>query len=345
MGGLCRELDGARPMKLASLKHERDGALILVSRDLTRALRVSHIAPTLQQALDHWREVAPSLAKLSDALNADDARDTFPFDPSDCAAPLPRAYQWADGSAYLVHMERVRKARGGEMPESFRIEPLIYQGGSCNFLGPMDPIPVADESWGIDFESEIAAVTDDVPMGCSIEEACGHIKLLMLVNDVSLRNLIPQELAKGFGFFQSKSWTAFSPVAASPDEAGAAWNGGSIDLPLITALNGSRFGSPNAREGLAFDFPQLIAHAARTRPLCAGTIVGSGTVANPDLAAGFSCIAERRAVETVSEGAPRTPFLSFGDRVRIEMLDPHGSSLFGAIDQRVERYMVPDSSK
>jgi fumarylacetoacetate (FAA) hydrolase len=324
-------------MKLASLKEGRDGKLVMVSRDLARAIAVPDIAPTLQAALDDWAAVAPRLAVRAEALESGVA-DTFPFDPAACAAPLPRAYQWADGSAYVVHVELVRKARGAELPSSFWTDPLIYQGGSANFLGPCEPIPVADEAWGIDFESEVAIVTDDVPMGIASGDAGGHIKLLMLVNDVSLRNLIPAELAKGFGFFQSKTWTAFSPVAVTPDELGDAWNGGSIDLRLVTRLNGAVFGQPNARTGMVFDFQRLIAHAARTRPLTAGTIIGSGTVANEDRVVGSSCIAERRAIETIETGEPKTPFLKFGDRVSIEMRDSSERSIFGAIDQTVVRY-------
>jgi fumarylacetoacetate (FAA) hydrolase len=326
-------------MKLASLKQGRDGKLILVARDLARGVAVSDIAPTLQAALDSWAETAPRLQQRAAALESCEAAGSFPFDPALCAAPLPRAYQWADASAYVVHVELVRKARGADMPESFWTDPLIYQGGSDNFLGAADPIALADPSWGIDFEAEIAIVTGDVPMGVSAEVARNHIKLVMLANDVSLRNLIPAELAKGFGFFQGKPSTSFSPVAVTPDELGSAWNGGSIDLPLITTLNGSLFGRPNAREGMVFDFPQLIAHAAKTRPLGAGTIIGSGTVANKDRSVGSSCIAERRAIETIEHGAPRTPYLDFGDRVRIEMLDAQGRSIFGAIDQTVERYL------
>ncbi len=325
-------------MKLASLKHGRDGKLLVVSRDLSRAVAVADIAPTLQAALDGWAETAPRLMERSAALDAGRSADAFAFDPVDCAAPLPRAYQWADGSAYVVHVELVRRARGATLPASFWTDPLIYQGGSGNFIGPTEPICVADESWGIDFESEVAVVTDDVPMDVSADAARAHIKLVMLVNDVSLRNLIPGELAKGFGFFQSKAWTAFSPMAVTPDEIGAAWNGGSIDLPLVTTLNGAVFGRPNARHEMAFDFPRLIAHAAKTRPLGAGTIIGSGTVANSDRDVGSSCIAERRAIETIDMGAPQTPFLAFGDRVRIEMLDGRGRSIFGAIDQVVRRY-------
>ena len=325
-------------MKLASLKHGRDGRLVIVSQDLARAVAVSDIAVTLQAALDSWAEISPKLAERSAILNEGRAKDAFAFEPARAAAPLPRAYQWADGSAYLVHVELVRKARGADMPPSFKNDPLIYQGGSDNFLGPADPIRLADESWGIDFESEVAVVTADVPMGASAEKARTHIKLLMLANDVSLRNLIPAELAKGFGFFQSKAWTSFSPVAVTPDEFGPAWDGRSIDLPLVTTLNGVEFGHTNARNGMIFDFPQLIAHAAKTRPLGAGTIIGSGTVANAGRSVGSSCIAERRAIETLETGVPQTPFLEFGDRVRIEMLDASGRSIFGAIEQTVERY-------
>lgn len=321
-------------MKLASLKHGRDGRLVVVSRDLSRYLPVPDIAATLQAALDDWAALAPRLMERAAAVEAGEGT---PFDPAQCAAPLPRAYQWADGSAYVVHVELVRKARGAALPPSFWTDPLIYQGGSANFIGPRDPIRLADEAWGIDFESEVAIVTGDVPMGVAPEDAGQHIKLLMLVNDVSLRNLIPGELAKGFGFFQSKTWTAFSPVAVTPDELGGAWNGGSIDLALRTDLNGRNFGHPNARAGMVFDFPRLIVHAAKTRPLAAGTIIGSGTVANQDQSVGSSCIAERRAIETIDHGAPKTPFMRFGDRVRIEMLDGTGASIFGAIDQLVER--------
>jgi fumarylacetoacetate (FAA) hydrolase len=321
-------------MKLASLKHGRDGRLVVVSRDLSRYLPVPDIASTLQAALDDWEALAPRLLQRAAAVEAGEGAA---FDADQCASPLPRAYQWADCSAYVAHVELVRKARGAELPSSFWTDPLIYQGGSANFIAPRDPIRLADEAWGIDFESEVAVITGDVPMGVTPEQAGVQIKLLMLVNDVSLRNLIPGELAKGFGFFQSKTWTAFSPVAVTPDELGDAWDGGSIDLPLRTDLNGANFGHPNARIGMVFDFPQLIAHAARTRPLAAGTIIGSGTVANDDRSVGSSCIAERRAIETIEAGAPQTPFMKFGDRVRIEMLDKGGVSIFDAIDQPVER--------
>jgi fumarylacetoacetate (FAA) hydrolase len=328
-------------MKLASLKDGRDGRLVLVSHDLMRATTVPEIAPTLQAALDDWAHVEPQLRERALALEAGRVLRPFPFEPARCAAPLPRAYQWADGSAYVVHVRLVRKARGAELPESFWQDPLMYQGGSANFLGPDEPIRIADESWGLDFESEIAVVTDDVPMGVGAEQARAHIKLLMLANDVSLRNLIPAELAKGFGFFQSKIWTAFSPVAVTPDELGESWDGGSIDLPLVTRLNGAIFGHPNARTGMVFDFPRLVQHAAKTRPLVAGTIIGSGTVANEDRSVGSSCIAERRAIETIEHGAPSTPFMKFGDHVRIEMFDHRARSVFGAIDQTVQRYHAP----
>ncbi len=264
-------------------------------------------------------------------------RFPFPFDPAACASPLPRAYQWADGSAYVNHVELVRKARGAEMPESFWTDPLMYQGASDSFLGPRDPIVMADEAWGIDFEAEVAVVTGDVPMGVSADDSGQYIRLIMLVNDVSLRNLIPGELAKGFGFFQAKPSSAFSPVAVTPDELGEAWDGGKLHLPLVSTLNGEVFGRPDAGVDMTFDFPTLIAHAAKTRPLAAGTIVGSGTVSNKDRSAGSSCIAERRMIETIEKGAPETPFLRFGDRVRIEMFDQEGASLFGAIEQEVRR--------
>jgi len=319
-------------MKLASLKHGRDGRLVVVSSDLKRCTAVAHIAHTLQQALDRWQESAPRLIEAYRALNQGGGK---PFDPRACASPLPRAYQWADGSAYVTHVELVRKARGAEMPQSFWTEPLIYQGGSDAFAGPADPILAADEAYGIDFEAEVAAITDDVPMGIAAEQAAGHIKLLMLVNDVSLRNLIPAELAKGFGFFQSKPASSFSPVAVTPDELGESWHGAKVHLPLTVDLNGSRFGAPNAGVDMTFSFAQLIAHAAKTRVVSAGSIVGSGTVSNKDRSAGSCCIAERRMLEQLETGAPQTPFLRFGDRVRIEMFDQEGRSIFGAIDQHV----------
>jgi len=325
-------------VKLASLKRSRDGILVVVSRDLSRYVAVPHIAHTLQTALDNWADAAPRLMRVYDLLNEGPAAGEKPFDPRECAAPLPRAYQWADGSAYVTHVELVRRARGADMPPSFWTDPLMYQGGSDSFLGPCDFVPVADDSWGIDFEGEVAVITDDVRMGTDAAHAEKHIKLLMLVNDVSLRNLIPAELAKGFGFFQSKPASSFSPVAVTPDELDRAWSGGKVHLPLRVSLNAERFGEPNAGEDMTFSFPQLVAHAARTRSLCAGSIIGSGTVSNKDGARGSACIAERRSLETIENGSPKTPFLKFGDRVKMEMLDLDGRSIFGAIDQEVQRY-------
>ena len=329
-------------VKLATLKTGgRDGRLIVVSRDLKRAVAASEVALSLQVVLDDWHGKAPKLAQLSAALNSGRAADAFDFDPNRCASPLPRAYQWADGSAYVNHVELVRKARGAQMPPSFWTDPLMYQGGSDTFLGPCDPILAQSEDWGIDLEGEVAVVTDDVPMGVEPDKAGQHIRLLMLVNDVSLRNLIPNELGKGFGFFQSKPSSAFSPVAVTPDELGEAWNGSKLSLPVIVHINGSQFGEPNAGDDMTFDFPQLIAHAAKTRPLAAGTVVGSGTISNLDRSRGAACIAEKRMLETIDTGKPVTPFLRFGDRVRIEMRDADGNSIFGAIDQEVQRYSPP----
>jgi fumarylacetoacetate (FAA) hydrolase len=325
-------------MKLASLKGGRDGALMVVSRDLSRCVPVPHVAMTLQHALDHWSEAAPRLQQVYDLLNEGKAEGEWAFDPKACASPLPRAYQWADGSAYVTHVELVRKARGAEMPPSFWTDPLMYQGGSDSFIGPCDPILAADEAWGIDFEGEVAVITDDVPMGCTPEAATKHIKLLMLVNDVSLRNLIPAELAKNFGFFQSKPASAFSPVAVTPDELNGAWKDGKAHLPLTVTYNGAAFGHPDAGVDMTFSFSQLIAHAAKTRALVAGSIVGSGTVSNKSGNVGSACLAEKRTLETIETGKPVTPFMKFGDRIRIEMLDRDGKSIFGAIDQRVEKY-------
>jgi len=328
-------------MKLASLKRGgRDGTLVVVSRDLLRCAAVPAVAPTLQRALEDWPLAAPALGAIALQLEQG-TPDAQPFDATLAAAPLPRAFQWLDGSAYLNHVELVRKARKAEMPPSFYSDPLMYQGGSDSFIGPADDILVADEASGIDFESEVAVVVDDVPMGVTAEEAAAHIKLVMLVNDVSLRNLIPTELAKGFGFVHGKPATAFSPVAVTPDELGAAWDGRKLSLPLESSLNGTLFGAPNAGRDMNFDFPALIAHAARTRELEAGTIIGSGTVSNRDPAAGSACLAERRMIETIEAGAPKTPFLKFGDRVRIEMKDAEGRSIFGAIDQKVVKYQGP----
>jgi fumarylacetoacetate (FAA) hydrolase len=335
-------------MKLATLKDgTRDGRLIVVSRDLKSASLLPQ-ARNLQAAIDDWRSVAPHLEELTSKLNSGRVRDTLEFKSCDCHSPLPRAYQWADGSAYVNHVELVRKARGAEMPASFWTDPLMYQGGSDSFIGPCDPIRAGDEAWGIDFEAEVAVIVDDVPMGASRAQCAEAIRLVMLVNDVSLRNLIPNELAKGFGFFQSKPSSSFSPCAVTPDELGDAWKDGKLHLPLLSHVNGAPFGKPNAGVDMTFDFPTLVAHAAKTRPLCAGSIIGSGTVSNKgadggpgksiaDGGAGYSCIAELRTVETLTQGAAKTPFLKFGDRVRIEMLDAEGKSIFGAIDQVVER--------
>jgi fumarylacetoacetate (FAA) hydrolase len=336
-------------MKLATLRDgTRDGRLVVVSRDLTRCMSVPGVATSLQQAIDDWRPNSVELREVSDLLN-DGSVAGEPFDEAACLSPLPRAYQWADGSAYVNHVELVRKARGAEMPASFWTDPLMYQGGSDSFLAPREPIRMADESWGIDFEAEVAVITDDVPMATAAADAGRHVLLLMLVNDVSLRGLIPAELAKGFGFFQSKPSSAFSPVSVTPDDLGDAWDGGKVHLPLLSTLNGQPFGRPCADVDMTFDFPALIAHAARTRPLAAGTIVGSGTVSNKgkdggpgrpiaEGGDGYSCIAELRTVETLRDGQPKTPFMRFGDRIRIEMLDAAGGSIFGAIDQVVERH-------
>jgi len=334
-------------MKLASLKAGgRDGTLVVVSRDLARAVRVPSIAPTLQAALDDWANAMPALASIHRLLEEGrlercGEEAVFALDPAALASPLPRALQWCDGSAYLNHVELVRKARGAEMPPSFYTDPLMYQGVSATSWGPTEDVPAVDEAHGIDFEAEVAVITDDVPMGVTTAAAARHIRLVLLVNDVSLRNLIPTELAKGFGFFQSKPPCAFSPVAVTPDELGAAWDGGKLSLPLLCHLNGTLFGRPNAGVDMNFEFPALIAHAARTRPLAAGTIIGAGTVSNRDRAAGSCCIAERRTLETIDTGKPATPFMRFGDRIRIEMLDAEGRSIFGAIDQRIVRHAAP----
>lgn len=335
-------------MKLASLKNgTRDGKLVVVSRDLTRYTDASFLVPTLQAALDDWRRIAPHLAALAETLEHGSVPSER-FHEHDALSPLPRAYQWADGSAYVNHVELVRKARRAEMPESFWTDPLMYQGGSDTFLAPRDPIVMAEEAYGIDMEGEVAVVVDDVAMGASVGQAREAIRLVMLVNDVSLRGLIPAELAKGFGFFQSKPSSAFSPVAVTPDELGEAWDGGKVHLPLTVDLNGKPFGRANAGVDMTFDFPTLVAHAAKTRPLSAGTIIGSGTVSNKldggpgkpvgEGGAGYSCIAEIRMIETINTGRPATPFMHFGDTVRIEMKAKDGHSIFGAIEQTVEKY-------
>src|ERR1700761_2609781 len=325
-------------MKLGSLKEGgRDGSLVVVSRDLTRAVRAKGIASTLQAALDDWSSSAPRLNALYAELNDGKAADAFALDMAVLAAPLPRAYEFVDGSAYLPHVERVRRARGAEVPESFYTDPLMYQATSAGFLGPRDPVIVTNEDYGIDLEAEVIVVTDDVPMAATPAQAAAHIQLVGLVNDVSLRNLIPDELAKGFGFVQSKPRSALSPVFVTPDELGADWKESKIHLPLVTQINGNDFGAPEAGEDMQFSFADLIAHAAKTRPLSAGTIVGSGTVANQDEGRGASCLAERRTLETIAGGKPVTPFLAFGDKVRIEMFDKHGASIFGAIEQEIRQ--------
>jgi fumarylacetoacetate (FAA) hydrolase len=323
-------------MKLATLRDgSRDGQLVVVSRDLTLAHHAAGIVGRLQGALDDWDFLAPQLADLYQTLNEGRARHAFPFDPAMAMAPLPRAYQWADGSAYVNHVELVRKARGAEMPPSFWTDPLMYQGGSDDLLGPRDAIVCPSEEFGIDFEAEVAVITDDVPMGATPQAAATQIRLLMLVNDVSLRNLIPAELAKGFGFFQSKPATAFSPVAVTLDELGEAWLDAKVHRPLVVHWNGEKVGAPKAGDDMTFDFGQLIAHIAKTRNVRAGSIVGSGTVSNLDRSRGYCCIAEKRSLEMIESGAARTPFMKYGDRVRIEMFDAHGQSIFGAIDQMV----------
>ena len=329
-------------MKLATLKdNTRDGTLIVVSRDLKHAIKADDIAPTLQAALDDWDYISPQLTDRYDALNRAAGSRAFDFDPRQCASPLPRAYQWADASAYIHHVELLRKSRGAEMPKSLRGDPLMYQGGSDSFLGPCDDIMLESEDWGIDLEAEVAVVTGDVPMGITAKKAGDCVRLLMLANDVSLRELAPAELAKGFGFFHSKPSSAFSPVAVTPDELGPAWDGGKVNLPLLVQVNGEELGRPNAGVDMTFEFPRLIAHATRTRALAAGAIVGSGTVSNAERSTGSACIAEKRALETIAEGKPATPFLKFGDRVRIEMFDAGGSSVFGAIEQQIARYTPP----
>ena len=332
-------------MKLASLKDGRDGRLVVVSNDLTRCISATAVAPSLQAALDDWANARPALEAIAKKLESGGGDD---FDQSACASPLPRAYQWADGSAYVNHVELVRKARGADLPESFWTDPLMYQGGSDSFIGPRDDIPMADESWGIDFEAEVTVITDDVPMGVSAADAVDHIQLIMLVNDVSLRGLIPGELAKGFGFFQSKPSSAFSPVAITPDELGDSWKDAKVHLPLLSTLNDKAFGKPEAGIDMTFDFGQLVAHAAKSRPLGAGAIVGSGTVSNlldgrPGKpidfgGVGYSCIAEIRTIEKINDGKPTTPFMQFGDRIRIEMNDANGDAIFGTIDQVVTKY-------
>ena len=332
-------------MKFASLKDGRDGRLVVVSRDLTRCADASAVVSTLQAAVENWDAAAPRLQEIADSLDA--ARIAhMPFDPKKCASPMPRSYGWADGSAYVNHVALVRQSRGAEMPATFWTDPLMYRGASDEFVGPCDPIKAADTAWGIDLEAEIAVIVSDIPQGTTPDKAAPLIKLLMLVNDVSLRNLIPGEIGKGFGFVQSKGQTAFSPVAVTPDELGSAFDGKKVSLPLLSQVNGKAFGRPNAGIDMTFDFPTLVAHAVKTRPLKAGAIIGSGTISNRDAGGGpgkpidqggvgYSCIAEIRTVETILHGAPMTPYLNFGDHIRIEMNDANGKSIFGAIEQQV----------
>jgi fumarylacetoacetate (FAA) hydrolase len=324
-------------MKLATLKDgARDGQLVVVSRDLRTAAIADSIVSTLQRALDDWAFYAPQLLDLYDAVNQGRARRAFAFDPKACMAPLPRAFQWADGSAYVNHVELVRRARGAEMPPEFWTDPLMYQGGADDLAGAHDDIVCASEAYGVDFEAEVAVITSDVPMTTKPDDALRHVRLLMLANDVSLRNLIPAELAKGFGFFQSKPATAFSPVALTPDELGDAWREGRVHRPMIVHWNSKKVGQPDCGTDMVFNFGQLIAHAAKTRNLRAGSIIGSGTISNQDTKRGYCCIAEKRCLETIEHGAPQTEFMKFGDSVKIEMFDDAGKSLFGAIDQTVE---------
>ena len=332
-------------MKLATLKDgSRDGQLAIVARDLKTAVLADGIAPTLQRVLDDWTFLAPQLEDLSARLNQGSAAYSFAFDPSACMAPLPRAFQWADGSSYVNHVELVRRARNATMPESFWHEPLMYQGGADDFIGPTDDIRLASTDWGIDFEGEVAVVIDDVAMGATPAQAAAAIRLVMLVNDVSLRNLIPDELAKGFGFVQAKPASSFSPVAVTPDELGAAWQDGKLHLPLRTTWNGLQVGAPDAGVDMVFGFPQLIAHLTKTRNARAGSIIGSGTVSNKDASKGYTCIAEKRCLEMLADGEAKTPFMQFGDTIRLEIFDATGMSIFGAIDQTLVQWIAEKSS-
>ena len=327
-------------MKLATIKNgTRDGELVLVNKALTKAVRVTNIAKTMQEALDNWNTCEPELKKVEENLESGKIKDTIDFSSVSPMAPIPRAYHWADGSAYVTHVELVRKARNAELPDSFWTDPLMYMGASDAFIGANDDIEVESEDWGIDFEAEVAVITDDVPAGVKAEQAKKHIKLIVLVNDVSLRNLIPAELSKQFGFYQSKPWTSFSPVAVTPDELGKAWDGGKLHLPLYSHLNGKKMGSPNAGIDMTFDFGQLIQHAAKTRSLMAGTVIGSGTVSNRGNENGSSCLAEIRCIETIHNGTASTPFMRFGDRIEIEMKDENQRTIFGKISQTVKKYV------
>lgn len=328
-------------MKLASLKHGRDGKLVVVSKDLSTYVSVQDVASTMQEALDNWQNTEPKLKKIYNDLE-NGSLDGEKFDPSKCDAPLPRSYHWVDGSAYVTHVELVRKARGAELPPSFWTDPLVYMGASDAFIGPHDDVLAASEDWGIDFEAEVAVITDDVPAGTTAKGAMKHIKLLSILNDVSLRNLIPGELAKQFGFYQSKPWTSFAPVFVTPDELGDAWDGKKLSLPLHAILNGVKIGAPNAGVDMTFDFCELIAHVAKARTLIAGTVIGSGTVSNKGSLDGSCCLAEVRCLEIIKDGKASTPFMSFGDRVEIDMFDNEGETIFGRIDQKVVQYTPPE---
>ena len=333
-----RELKGVA-VKLGSLKGVgRDGTLVLVSEDLTKIKSVTDVAPTFQSAIENWKKIEPQLMEINRRLNSEGILGSMPYDPNEMAAPLPRAYQWLDGSAYVNHVELVRRARGASMPDSFWADPLMYQGGSDSFLGATDPIYIKDESWGVDFEGELAVIVDDVPLGVTPKQALKHIKFLMLLNDISLRNLIPEELGKGFGFVHGKPPTSFAPVAVTVNSLGKYWRDGKLHLPLFVYLNRRKIGWVNAGVDMTFDFPSLVAHAAKTRPLGAGTIVGSGTVSNADQRHGYSCIAEIRMIETINNGVPETPFMQYGDRIELDIQDDEGKSIFGSIDQYVKKW-------
>ncbi|MDN3643161.1 fumarylacetoacetate hydrolase family protein [Lutimonas halocynthiae] len=326
-------------MKLASIDNKtRDGQLVVVNKELTRAVKVPEIAETMQTAIDNWVETESKLQSVYEDLNTNKLSNTFDFSSVRVLAPIPRAYHWADGSAYVTHVELVRKARNAELPESFWTDPLMYMGASDAFIGANDDIEIENEDWGIDFESEVAVITDDVPAGINSKDALNHIKLITIINDVSLRNLIPNELSKQFGFYQSKPWTTFAPVVVTPDELDGSWNDGKLHLPLNSTLNGRLIGSPNAGIDMTFDFGQLVAHASKTRSLMAGTVIGSGTVANQGSPNGSSCLAEVRCLEIVNNGKATTPFMSFGDRIEVEMKDKSGKSVFGKINQVVKEY-------
>lgn len=326
-------------MKLASIDNQtRDGQLVVVNKELTKAIRVPEIAKTMQSAIDNWSETATKLQEVYEQLNDNKLETAFDFSTVKVMAPIPRAYHWADGSAYVTHVELVRKARNAELPESFWTDPLMYMGASDAFIGANDDIEIENEEWGIDFESEVAVITDDVPAGINSKEALNHIKLITIINDVSLRNLIPSELSKQFGFYQSKPWTTFAPVVVTPDELNGDWKNGKLHLPLLSTLNGSLIGSPNAGVDMTFDFGQLVAHAAKTRSLMAGTVIGSGTVANQGSPNGSSCLAEVRCLEIIKDGKASTPFMSYGDRIEVEMKNKNGESIFGKINQVVKKY-------